>query len=163
MVADLSQDPARLIKLTKSLALHRLLVVLITSNPSYYVIIPCLKILESCLVTSGIDNFLRGFETEGGFALLAKTLSSMWRSDIQALVFRIILGQPGSRSSLLCPPLVSCLMAVLDSLFQSACEGDESGSRPMHGRTRSGTPTSIRSIVLSPVITGTSILSDEII
>lgn len=152
MVAELSQSSSRLIKLHKSLALHRLLVVFISSNPAYYVVIPCLQILESCFVTPGLENFQRSFESEGGFALLARTLDPLWRSDIQALIFGIITGSEDNKN-LLCAPLVPCLFTALDSLLQAAGEGEDGGSRPSHGRTRSGTVTSFRSVAMSPIVT----------
>lgn len=153
MVAELLQDPPRLIKLYKSIALHRLLVVFISSHTAYYVINPSLHILEHCLVTSGLDNFQRSFETEGGFALLARTLGPMWRSDIQTLIFRMLLGPSGDGKSLLCGSLSSCLLAALDFLLQAASEDEEGGGRHSHARTRSGTVTSIRSVAMSPIIT----------
>ena len=156
MFAELVEAPARMIKLYKSIALHRLLVVLINSNPSVYVVGPCLRIMESCLVTSGVESFQRSFETEGGFALLARTLGSLWRKDIQSSVFRMLVGPVDEAKTLLCPPMVTCLLAALDEFFQAAGEGDEGGTRPTHGRTRSGTVTSIRSVAMSPINTSMS-------
>lgn len=155
MMADLSKQPARLVKLHKSLALHRLLVIFISSNQAYYVVIPCLQILESCLVIPGLDNIQKSFETEGGFALLARTLGPMWRNDVQAMIFRMIVGSSGEINNLLCPPLVSCLLTALDSLLQSAGEGEEGGNRPTHARTRSGTVTIFRSVAMSPIVNST--------
>jgi hypothetical protein len=51
MFAEVAQDATRLIKLNKAIALHRLLVVFISSNPAYYVVIPSLEMLEQCLST----------------------------------------------------------------------------------------------------------------
>ena len=151
-VAELTQDRVRLVKLHKSIALHRLLVVFISSNPAYYIILPCLQILESCLITPGLENFQRSFETEGGFALLARTLGPIWRSDIQTITFRIVVGPSSDRKELLCGTLVSSLLAALDILLQAAIDGEDGGSRPVHGRTRSGTVTSARSVTMSPIV-----------
>lgn len=156
MVANLLHNAQRLIKLNKALALHRLLVIFLSSNPAHYVVMPCLDILERCLVTPGLESFQRSFENEGGFALLARTLASVWNAGIQEKVFNILLGpgEGGGGSSLHCAPIISAMMAALEALLQSAGEGEEPGSRPVSGRTRSGTITSIRSI--APMTTGMS-------
>lgn len=155
MFAEVSQDAARLVKLNKAIALHRLLVVFISSNPAYYVVVPSLEMLEQCLSTSGLENFHRAFETEGGFALLAKTLPGIWRDDIQGYIFRMMLGKEVSedgKGNVKCPGLISCILGALDMLLQQAGDDESSGSgRPPHGRTRSGTVTSIRSIAFSPI------------
>ena len=159
MIAELSQDRTRLMKLNRSVALHRLLVIFLSSNSTYFVVVPCLEILHSCLTTSGMDNAQKSFESEGGFALLGNTLAPIWNGDIQTLVVKMIVGD-GERSSLLCSPLVACLLAALDALLQQATEGDEGGSgsasRPNQMRTRSGTVTSLRSSPFSPIIPGKS-------
>lgn len=158
MIADLSHNGPRLIKLNKSLALHRLLVVFISSNPAYYVIVPSLEILEQCLSTPGLESFQRSFETEGGFALLAKTLPGIWRDDIQGHVFRMMLGgevADDGKGIVKCPGLVSTVMGALEVLLQLAGEEESASSgRPTHARTRSGTVTSVMSIALSPLVTG---------
>lgn len=157
MIAELSHNGPRLVKLNKSLALHRLLVVFISSNPAYYVIVPSLEILEQCLLTPGLESFQRSFETEGGFALLAKTLPGMWRDDIQGHVFNMLLGKEAGDDdkSVKCPGLVSSVMGALEVLLQVASEEDSGGSgRPAHTRTRSGTVTSAMSVALSPIVTG---------
>jgi hypothetical protein len=155
MFAEVAQDANRLVKLNKSIALHRLLVVFISSNPAYYVVIPSLEMLEQCLATPGLEGFHRSFETEGGFALLAKTLPGIWRDDIQGYVFRMMLGKEGSddgKSNVKCPGLVSCLTGALEVLLQQAGDDESAGSgRPPNARTRSGTVTSIRSIAFSPM------------
>ena len=155
MFAEVAQDATRLVKLNKAIALHRLLVVFISSNPAYYVVIPSLEMLERCLSTPGLESFQRSFETEGGFALLAQTLPGIWRDDIQNYVFRMMLGKDVSedaKGNVRCPGLVSCALAALDVLLQQAGDDDSSSSgRPPHSRTRSGTVTSIRSIAFSPI------------
>lgn len=159
MIAEVSQNPARLIKLNKSIALHRLLVVFISSNPAYYVIVPSLEILEQCMSTPGLESFQRSFEAEGGYALLAKTLPGIWRDDIQGYVFRMMLGKETTseddKGVMKCPSLVSTVMGALEVLLQLASDDDTSSgtSRPTHGRTRSSTMTSTLSIVLSPIVT----------
>ncbi|EIW67561.1 hypothetical protein TREMEDRAFT_33244 [Tremella mesenterica DSM 1558] len=155
MMAQLLHTPQRLIKLNKSIALHRLLVVFISSNSTYYVIIPCLDILEKSMTTKGMETFQRSFESEGGFALLARTLPSIWRKDIQEYVLRMMLGPEDNREGknvLACPQLLSCVMSTLEILLQVGGEED-SPTRPMNSRTRSGTVTSLRSVRMSPIIT----------
>lgn len=165
MIADLSHNGPRLVKLNKSLALHRLLVVFISSNPAYYVIVPSLEILEQCLSTAGLEGFQRSFETEGGFALLAKTLPGIWRDDIQGHVFRMMLGndvQDDGKSGVKVPGLVSSVMAALDILLQLASEEDSGGtSRPTHTRTRSGTINSTFAAGLTPLLIGRSTLPNQ--
>lgn len=155
MFAEVAQDAPRLIKLNKSIALHRLLVVFISSNPAYYVVVPSLEMLEQCLSTSGLEGFHRSFENEGGFALLAKTLPGIWRDDVQGYVFRMMLGKEpvdDAKGTVKCPGLVSCLTGALEVLLQQASEDESSSSgRPPHTRTRSGTVTSVRSIAFSPM------------
>jgi hypothetical protein len=130
-----------------------LLVILISSNSAYYVIVPCLDILDRCLSTPGLESFQRNFESEGGFALLARTLGPIWRDDIQALVMKMMVGVDGAKgTSLACPTLVSSILAALDYLLTAG--EDEAGARPPVGRTRSGTITSIRSVTMSPMVTG---------
>jgi hypothetical protein len=157
MFAEVAQDAPRLVKLNKSIALHRLLVVFISSNPAYYVVVPSLEMLEQCLSTPGLEGFHRSFENEGGFALLAKTLPGIWRDDIQGYVFRMMLGKDAvddAKGTVKCPGLVSCLTGALDVLLQQAAEDESSSSgRPSQVRTRSGTVTSVRSIALSPIMT----------
>ena len=155
MLAALLHDKQRLLKLNKTLPLHRLLVILISSNAAYYVILPCLDILEYCLASNGIDGFDRAFEAEGGFVLLARTLGPIWRSDIQEIVFRMMLG-PASQShtALQQAQMLPTILSALDILLQAASDTDE--GRPSHARTRSGTVTSVRSIALSPIVTGKS-------
>jgi hypothetical protein len=157
MFAEVAQDAPRLVKLNKSIALHRLLVVFISSNPAYYVVVPSLEMLEQCLATPGLESFHRSFENEGGFALLAKTLPGIWRDDIQGYVFRMMLGKDpvdDGKGTVKCPGLVSCLTGALEILLQQAAEEESSSSgRPAHARTRSGTVTSTRSIALSPIVT----------
>ena len=157
MIAELSHNGPRLVKLNKSLALHRLLVVFISSNPAYYVIVPSLEILEQCLSTPGLESFQRSFETEGGFALLAKTLPGMWRDDIQAYVFSMLLGKDAGEDdkNVKSPGLISSVMGALEVLLQIASEEESGGSgRPSQSRTRSGTVTSVMSVALSPIVTG---------
>ncbi|WVR06613.1 hypothetical protein IAU60_003645 [Kwoniella sp. DSM 27419] len=160
LVATICTDQSRILKLNKSLALHRLLVIFLSSNSAYYVVIPCLQLLELCLTTSGLESFNRSFEAEGGFALLARTIGPIWRQDIQKEVVKIMLGKEPDGKHVVCPSMVTCLLAGLDSLLQQAGEADEPGfapSLPMPGRRRSGTLTSIRSMGLSPLITGTDL------
>jgi hypothetical protein len=145
MIADVASDHHRLIKLNRSIALHRLLVIFISSNSAYYVILPCLKLLEQCLTTPGLESFQRSFEGEGGFALLARTLGPIWREDIQAAVFRVCIGPDEAN-------LVAALMAAVEAMLQSAGDSDDNGTRPSTPRTRSATITSIRSINMSPAI-----------
>ncbi|WVQ84943.1 hypothetical protein IAT38_007106 [Cryptococcus sp. DSM 104549] len=153
MIAELCHDPSRLVKLNRSVALHRLLVIFISSNSSYYVVLPCLDLLEYCMKTPGLESFQRSFESEGGFALLARTLPPLWRDDIQGAVVQMMVGEkPGK--GILSPPMVACLLAALDYLLQLAGESEESGGRPQQQRTRSGTITSVRSMAgMSPLIT----------
>jgi hypothetical protein len=155
MFAEVAQDATRLIKLNKAIALHRLLVVFISSNPAYYVVIPSLEMLEQCLSTPGLENFHRSFETEGGFALLAKTLPGIWRDDVQGYVFRMMLGKEVSedgKGNVKCPGLISCVLGALDVLLQQAGDDESTtNGRPTQARTRSGTVTSIRSIAFSPI------------
>lgn len=162
MIADLAGQPARLVKLNKSLALHRLLVIFISSNSAFYVIVPCLEILERCLSTPGMDSFQRSFEAEGGFALLARTLGSCWRDDIQDCVFRMMLGlqkdkRDKDKDTLACPSLVSTVLSALDFLLQSAGEDE---TRPMVGRTQSGTVTTMRSVAMTPLVIKTDLPPD---
>lgn len=152
MIADVASDHHRLIKLNRSIALHRLLVIFISSNSAYYVILPCLKLLEQCLTTPGLESFQRSFEGEGGFALLARTLGPIWREDIQAAVFRMCIGPDEGKAALACPNLVAALMAAVEATLQSAGDSDDNGTRPTTPRTRSATITSIRSINMSPAI-----------
>ncbi|WRT68074.1 uncharacterized protein IL334_005049 [Kwoniella shivajii] len=143
MVDTLCSDKSRLKKLNKSLALHRLLVIFLSSNSSYYVVIPCLELLEKCITTSGADNFQRSFESEGGFALLATTLAPIWRSDIQTMVIRIMLSE-GESGKLQSPHMATCLLTALDYLLQQAGDSEEPGFVPsFQGRRKS--MTSIRS------------------
>ena len=153
MIAELCAQPVRLVKLTKALALHRLLIIFMSSNSAFYVIVPCLSILERCLGTPGLDSFQRSFEAEGGFALLARTLGSCWRDDVQGHVFRMMVGDSSEKdsSTLACTQLVSTVLAALDYLLQASGEEE---SRPMPARTRSGTITSMRSVALTPINTG---------
>lgn len=152
MIADLSHHKPRLLKLNKALALQRLLVIFISSNSAYYVILPCLDILERCLVTPGMENFQRSFEAEGGFALLARTLGPMWRADVQAAVFRMLVGTQADRSGLQCSPLLSSVLSGLDSLLQVTSESEDTPSRLTFGRTKSDALMSARSaaFALSP-------------
>lgn len=165
MIAEMSQNGPRLVKLNKALALHRLLVVFISSNPAYYVIVPSLEILEQCLSTPGLEGFQRSFETEGGFALLAKTLPGIWRDDVQGYVFRMMLGKDtpdDGKAGVKCPGLVSSTLGALDILLQLASDEDSGGtSRPTHTRTRSGTLSSAYSVALTPLVTGGSVLLEE--
>ena len=159
MVSELLHNPARLVKLNKTVAFHRLLVIFIASNSAYYVILPCLDMLERCMTTTGVDGFLRSFESEGGFALLSQVLPSIWRHDIQAYILRMFLGKDEGKHNLACPQLLTCLLTSLDVLLQSG--GDEEGFRPTPGRTRSGTITSVRSVVMSPLISSKSHIDDN--
>ncbi|WWC96475.1 hypothetical protein V866_003343 [Kwoniella sp. B9012] len=148
MIASLCADKARLKKLNKSVALHRLLVIFISSNASYYVVIPCLEILERCTSatsSSSSDQFQRAFENEGGFALLATTLGPIWRSDIQTMVIRMMLGEDRNTKSLQSPHMATCVLAALDSMLQQVGESDDAGYIPsLQGRRRS--VASIRSM-----------------
>jgi hypothetical protein len=159
MISELSSQPSRLQKLNKSLALHRLLIIFISSNSAFYVIVPCLEILQNCLITPGLEAFQRNFEAEGGFALLARTLGSCWRDDVQKLVFEMMLGpktaEDGKESTTLaCGQLVSTVLAALDWLLQASAEGGDEVRPALTGRTRSGTITSIRSVTLTQINTG---------
>ena len=159
MISELSSHPSRLQKLNKSLALHRLLIIFVSSNSAFYVIVPCLEILRNCLSTPGLEAFQRNFEAEGGFALLAGTLGSCWRDDVQKLVFETMLGtkaaEDGKESTTLaCGQLVSTILAALDWLLQASAEGGDEVRPAMAGRTRSGTITSVRSITLTQIDTG---------
>nr|XP_019045287.1 hypothetical protein I302_05676 [Kwoniella bestiolae CBS 10118]OCF24217.1 hypothetical protein I302_05676 [Kwoniella bestiolae CBS 10118] len=159
MIASLCADKARLKKLNKSLALHRLLVIFISSNSSYFVVIPCLEILERC-TTSSSDSFQRSFENEGGFALLATTLAPIWRNDIQTVVVRMMLGEDKNTKTLQSPHMATCLLAALDHLLQQAGESDDAGYIPsLQGRRRS--VASIRSMSYLPTINDTTSNGDD--
>lgn len=149
MIARLSHNGQRLVKLTRSIALHRLLVIFISSNSAPYVITPCLDILERCLLTSGLESFQRSFEAEGGFALLARTLGAVWTSDMQARILRMLTG-PGSADgkTLQCPALVSTLLSALDCLLQVGQISDDP-FRP----SRRGSISSMRSVTMTPLAT----------
>jgi hypothetical protein len=153
MIADLAENQQRLVKLNRSIALHRLLVIFISSNSAYYVVLPCLKLLEHCLTTPGLETFQRSFEGEGGFALLARTLAPIWREDIQAAIFRMCIGPDQARSALLCPNFVAALMAAVEAVLVTAGEADGSSVRPSTASTRSETITPVRSINMTPTIT----------
>nr|XP_019013052.1 uncharacterized protein I206_02549 [Kwoniella pini CBS 10737]OCF51833.1 hypothetical protein I206_02549 [Kwoniella pini CBS 10737] len=148
MISSLCADKTRLKKLNKSLALHRLLVIFISSNSSYYVVKPCLEILEHCTILSSSDSFSRSFENEGGFALLATSLAPIWTSDIQELVVRTMIGEHTKDKdikTLQSPHMVTCLLAALDNLLQQAGDNDDAGYIPtLQGRRKS--VASIRSI-----------------
>lgn len=123
MLAQFLTNPKRLVKLNKALALHRLLVIFLQSNPAPYVALPCLDILAMCLSTPGIESFQRQFESEGGFALLARTLAPLWSERVQTTVFGMIFGSTGTAgSSLACIPAMAAPMAALDLLLQAECE-----------------------------------------
>lgn len=151
-VAGLVEDTPRLIKLNRAIALHRLLVIFISSNPAYYVIIPCLRILKLCLTTSGLESFVRSFEAEGGFALLGRTLGPIWREDVQELVFAMLVDPEQREGPLVCSSMVPVVTAGMETLLQAAAETDDS-VRPTHGRTRSGTITSVRSMTITAINT----------
>ena len=154
-IAELSHQPQRLVKLNKSIALHRLLIMFISSNSAYYVIMPCLDMLELCLSTPGLESFQRSFEGEGGFALLARTLGGVWRADVQSAVFRTMLDKDprDQQTGLHCMSLMSTILSALDFLLQTAGE-DESGGARTPKLTRSETFTSVRSVSMTPIATG---------
>ncbi|GMK59712.1 hypothetical protein CspeluHIS016_0803180 [Cutaneotrichosporon spelunceum] len=125
MLVDILKNPKRLTKLNKAVSLHRLLVIFLQSNPAAFVVEPCTDILALCLGTPGHDSFQRHFETEGGFALLAKTLAPIWSAHIQDTVFSMLFGPTGTAgASLACPPAIASVMAALDTLLQSASGGN---------------------------------------
>jgi hypothetical protein len=157
-LVELLKDETRLVKLNRAIALHRLLVIFISSNSAYYVVIPCLQILQLCLSTPGLESFQRSFEGEGGFALLARTLGSIWREDVQQLVWKMMVDDDSDKSALACSSLVPTVTAAIEYLLSTALEGDDGKQSPAPaiGRTRSGTVTSIRSIALTAVNTGKS-------
>jgi hypothetical protein len=152
-IADLVTDDQRLIKLNRAIALHRLLVIFISSNSAYYVILPCLRILKQCLITPGLESFQRCFEAEGGFALLGRTLGPIWREDIQELVFDTLVNPDQRDGSLVCSAMVPVLTAAMEMLLAAAGETEDTG-RPTHTRSRSGTVTSVRSITITPLVPG---------
>ncbi|AFR98636.2 hypothetical protein C343_06613 [Cryptococcus neoformans C23] len=148
-LAELCHNPTRLTKLNRSVALHRLLVIFLSSNSSPFVVYPCLDLLQHCFTTPGLETFQRSFESEGGFALLARILPPVWTFEIQVIVMKMVLGdEPEKR--LLSPPMVMCLLAALDWLLQMAGDSEEGGGRPQVARTRSGTMSSVRSITAFP-------------
>ena len=158
-LADLLKDEQRLVKLNRAIALHRLLVIFISSNSAYYVVIPCLQILHLCLSTPGLESFTRSFEGEGGYALLARTLGPIWREDIQKLVWQIMVDEESDKSALSCSAMVPSVTAAIEYLLSTALESEESKSPASGlGRSRSGTITSIRSITLSALTTSKSTL-----
>lgn len=147
MMAEISADSLRLVKLNRTVALHRLLVIFISSNSGYYVVLPCLDILHNCLSTPGLESFERSFEGEGGFALLARTLAPIWRDDIRVRVMRMIAGPDGDASSgLQCSSMVSSLFAALEALLQTATEAEPEANSPTPRRRRSSTIGSLRSL-----------------
>lgn len=152
-MAELVKDPARLIKLNRSIALHRLLIIFISSNTAYYVVIPCLQILKLCFTTPGLESFQRSFENEGGFTLLARSLGPIWRADIQSLVFGSLYDPEQDKGAMICSGMVPVVTAAIETLLSTAMDSDDS-SRPAHGRTRSGTVTSIRSISITALPSG---------
>lgn len=169
MIADLSHQPARLMKLNKALALHRLLIIFISSNSAPYVIIPCLDILEHCITTPGLEGFQRSFEAEGGFALLTSTLGQVWGPKVQGPVVRMVLGdrlvdgkvvevekkdKKEKDTPLHCPPLVSTMLAALDFLLQSFGEDDSGGKSPTPSLRRIPTNGSTRSVLMTPMAAG---------
>lgn len=153
-MADLMDDPTRLIKLNRAIALHRLLVIFISSNTAYYVIEPCLRMLKACLTTAGLESFQRSFEGEGGFALLGRTLGAIWKESIQAVVLDSIIDPDQRDGPLVCVAMVPVLTAAIETLLAAAGESDTAAPAPPHTRTRSGTITSVRSITITPLVIG---------
>lgn len=148
MMAELLTSPKRLTKLNKAVSLHRLIVVFLQSNPAPFVAIPCLDILKLCLSTPGLESFQRSFETEGGFALLARTLAPIWQDHIQETVFAIVLGKDGTQgSALACPPAIASLTTALETLLQTANEAAD-GAR---SSTLSKSVGSVRSLAATPI------------
>jgi hypothetical protein len=154
MVAELVNDNNRLVKLNRAIALHRILIILLSSNPAYYVVIPALDILERSMTALNMEQFSRSFEGEGGFALLASVLAPEWRADIQATIMRLMIGVPPDgkeRPVLACPPLLSTVLAALDWLLQNHSQEDEFDVTPSPSRVKSSSAAPIRSISISPM------------
>ncbi|WOO83333.1 Beige 1 [Vanrija pseudolonga] len=148
MMAELLTAPKRLTKLNKAVSLHRLIVVLLQSNPAPFVAIPCLDILKLCLSTPGLESFQRSFETEGGFALLARTLAPIWQDHIQETVFAIVLGKDGMQgSALACPPAIASLTTALETLLQTANEAADGARSSTLGKSVG----SVRSLAATPL------------
>ncbi|WVQ73417.1 hypothetical protein IAR50_002989 [Cryptococcus sp. DSM 104548] len=160
-IAELSQDAVRLQKLNRCVALHRLLVILLSSNMSSYVVRPCLALLEQAMTTRGLETFSKSFESEGGFALLSRTLPLSWDDDVQAAVTRTVLGDDPIKK-LRSPQMGGCLLSAMDWLLQAVGETGESGERPAAIRARSGTGSSIKSLgAVSPQINSASPARDS--
>ncbi|KAL1405839.1 Beige protein-like 1 [Vanrija albida] len=160
MMSELLEVPKRLAKLAKAVSLHRLLVVFLQSNPAPFVAIPCLDIIKLCLSTPGLDSFQRSFESEGGFALLARTLPPIWQDHIQETVFAIVLGKDGTQgSALACPPAIASLTTALEYLLQSANEAVDGvrGSSP----SKTVRSPAVTPITLSNEATDTLDISDD--
>lgn len=150
MMADVLHNQKRLVKLNKSLSLHRLLVVFLQSNPAPFVAYPCLDILAHCLSTPGLESFQRSFESEGGFALLAKVLAPIWNDAVQETIFRMVFGDTGpAGASLACPPAMQSLMTALDALLQAATDTAGGGM----GNSMSRSIGSIRSLAMTTPLT----------
>lgn len=83
-VVNLLRSPKHANKLLATLPMHRVIMILVADNPVAYIALPCLELVVICLESSVGNTFRKKFESEGGFALLAKTLSYLWNREIQA-------------------------------------------------------------------------------
>lgn len=147
MAEVLKGHPKRLVKLNRAISVHRLIVIFLQSNPAPFVVIPCMTILEQCLNTPGLESFQRSFESEGGFALLARTLAPLWCSEIQESVCAIIFGPSGTAAaSLACAPAIATLLAALETLLQTA--SDAGGSS---GGALSRSISSMKALAITPM------------
>nr|ODN91829.1 hypothetical protein L203_01081 [Cryptococcus depauperatus CBS 7841] len=150
-ISQLCHSSSRLVKLIRSIALHRLLIIFLSSNSSYYVVLPCLNLLEHCFNTSGLEHFQKSFESEGGFALLARILPPIWNSDIQNMSIRILLGNDPMKK-LHSSSMMATLLAALELLLQTAGNSEEN-RRPSTRAAMLGAVTSVKYVttISSPI------------
>lgn len=120
-VADIcASSETHCAKLQSVLAVHQVLVVLLTCNPAAFVVGPCMSMVTTILTSSTGAQFRQKFEREGGFELLIKTTPPVWDLEIQKLIFKAL--EERQEDEWVNEALFPCVTSALERLVQSAFE-----------------------------------------
>ncbi|KAJ9113849.1 hypothetical protein QFC19_000042 [Naganishia cerealis] len=140
VLAQILESSMNLTKLVTALPLHRVLIVILSSNPFAETISISLAIFKSAITHSPHEQFEKRFSAEGGYDLFARLLPANWSTKIQDNVFAVILDEPKAHISPAGTKLIfGIIFTALERLMQIPEEETPVTPKPVFTRARSAT------------------------
>ncbi|GHJ86512.1 hypothetical protein NliqN6_2914 [Naganishia liquefaciens] len=161
ILAEVLQEPRHFTKLVASLPLHKILIIILSSNPFPQTVSTTLNIVKAGINNGTSESFEKAFIAEGGYDLLARLLPVAWSIRIQDEVFALATDTTETRMSQdRRKRMFSIIIATLDRLLTVTVE-ETPTSKPGFSRARSATSHISLPAVLSDNITESTVSRQE--